>query len=210
MFGFSERKVLVPRHGACWAVRRQWWWIQEERIVYRESANIVLRRWIDANYMIYACIENLAVGEKQCPPFCQRFGRGAPFFVIRPFFSARSGRDISENSKAPSFYYFFYRYFDPKSVWQFKIESFPIKVKIGVHRAEDTRRRSILVSLPNSPTIQRYCQTRFNTYLLYTRYKASNTERNDISAMHHSILRISIWKFNPVFEPQVQRYLLSA
>ena len=35
----------------------------------RGSANIVLGRWIDADDHMY--IENLAAGEKQCPPFCQ-------------------------------------------------------------------------------------------------------------------------------------------
>ena len=39
--------------------------------MYRGSAYILLGRWIDANDHMY--IENLAVDEKQCPPFCQRF-----------------------------------------------------------------------------------------------------------------------------------------
>ena len=50
--------------------------------VYRGSAYILLGRWIDANDHMY--IENLAVDEKQCPPFRQRFGGGVyPLFVIR-------------------------------------------------------------------------------------------------------------------------------
>ena len=42
-------------------------------------------RWIDANDHMY--IENLAVDDKQCPPFRQRFffwGGVYPLFVIRP------------------------------------------------------------------------------------------------------------------------------
>ena len=50
-------------------------------IVYRGSAYILLGRWIDANDHMY--IENLAVDEKQCPPFCRRFGGG-----VYPFFSS--------------------------------------------------------------------------------------------------------------------------
>ena len=42
--------------------------------MYRGSAYILLGRWIDANDHMY--IENLAVDEKQCPPFRQRFGGG--------------------------------------------------------------------------------------------------------------------------------------
>ena len=46
-------------------------------------AYIVLGCWIDANDNIY--IENLAVDEKQCPPYCRRVGGGGvPLFVIRP------------------------------------------------------------------------------------------------------------------------------
>ena len=47
------------------------------RMVYRGSAYILLGRWIDANDHMY--IENLAIDEKQCPPFCQRFGGVYPF-----------------------------------------------------------------------------------------------------------------------------------
>ena len=55
------------------------------RIVYRGSVNIVLGRWIDANDHMYT--ENLAVEEKQCPLFYQRFwGGGVPLFVIHPIF----------------------------------------------------------------------------------------------------------------------------
>ena len=44
--------------------------------LYRGSAYILLGRWIDANDLMY--IESLAVDEKQCPPFCHRFGGGYP------------------------------------------------------------------------------------------------------------------------------------
>ena len=40
--------------------------------MHRGSAYILLGRWIDSNDHMY--IENLAVDEKQCPHFCQRFG----------------------------------------------------------------------------------------------------------------------------------------
>ena len=53
--------------------------------MYRGSAYILLGRWIYANDHMY--IENLAVNEKQCPPFCQ------PFFFffgggVYPFLSS--------------------------------------------------------------------------------------------------------------------------
>ena len=44
-------------------------------------AYIVLGCWIDANDNIY--IENLAVDEKQCPPYCRRVGGG-----VYPFLSS--------------------------------------------------------------------------------------------------------------------------
>ena len=44
---------------------------------------MLLGRWIDANDHMH--IDNLAVDQKQCPPFCQPFGGGGvPLFVIRP------------------------------------------------------------------------------------------------------------------------------
>ena len=51
---------------------------------------MVLGRWIDADDHMY--IENLAVGEEQCPPFrlCFFFGGGVPLFVIHPFFLCSS------------------------------------------------------------------------------------------------------------------------
>ena len=51
-------------------------------MVYRGSAYILLGRWIDASDHMY--VENLAVVEKQYPPFCQRFLGGVLLFVIRP------------------------------------------------------------------------------------------------------------------------------
>ena len=39
--------------------------------MYRGSAYVQLGRWVDANDHMY--IENLAVDEKQCPPFCHTF-----------------------------------------------------------------------------------------------------------------------------------------
>ena len=41
------------------------------------SAYILLGRWIDAYDHMY--VDNLAVDEKQCPPFCQRFWGAYPF-----------------------------------------------------------------------------------------------------------------------------------
>ena len=52
------------------------------RILDRGSANILLGRWIVSDD--HMNIENLAIGEKLCPPFCQRFG-GVPLLIIRPF-----------------------------------------------------------------------------------------------------------------------------
>ena len=45
--------------------------------MYRGSAYILLGRWSDAND--HMSIENLAVDENMCPPFCQWFGGVYPF-----------------------------------------------------------------------------------------------------------------------------------
>ena len=50
--------------------------------MYRGSAHIVLGRWLDVDDYMY--VENLAVGEKQRPPFGNVLGGDEPLFVIRP------------------------------------------------------------------------------------------------------------------------------
>ena len=81
--------------------------------------------------------------------------------------------------------------------------SFSIKMKFGGDSAEETRRRSMQVSLPNSPPIKRD----YHNSIPYINHEIS---KNGISAMPRAILRILHWIFNPVFGPYVQRDWVSA
>ena len=87
--------------------------------------------------------------------------------------------------------------FHTKFVWK---SSFPINVKFGGDDAEDKRRKTMHVSLPNSPPITRY----YRSSIPYISQVITTKKRkNGISAMPRSILRISIWNFNVVFGPNV-------
>ena len=64
----------------------------------------------------------------------------------------RFRRDIQEHPKLPSFG----DIFGLKCARQLQKSSFPINVKIGADHPEDTKRRSISVSLPNSSPIKKH------------------------------------------------------
>ena len=69
--------------------------------MYRGSAYILLGRWIDA-YNDHMYVENLAVDEKQCPPFCQRFGGVYPFLSSALIVYPDDGVDIGSCTKEVS------------------------------------------------------------------------------------------------------------
>ena len=77
---FGEESACAT---GCWALDcSEIVTVNISRIVYRESAHIVLGRWIDAEDHMH--IENLAASKKQCPPFRQCLGGDAPLWVLRP------------------------------------------------------------------------------------------------------------------------------
>ena len=87
-------------------------------------------------------------------------------------------RDIQENSKLP----FSGNIFRIHSWWQLRKSSFPTKMKPGVDHPEDTRRRQISISMPNSLPQKGYDQVWFQ----YIEHVMIRTGR--ITAMPRSIL----------------------